>query len=123
VDLPGYGYARGGQASAEAFETLTREYFDIKPGSQRQISGVLHLIDARHPNLPQDAGAHRWIAETRRPTAIVATKMDKLKQSDRPKTIRLLQSTYQSPVLAESSLERTGMNDIWKLLHQWLGDR
>ena len=33
VDLPGYGYARGGEKSQEEFEVLTREYFDSRTGA------------------------------------------------------------------------------------------
>src|SRR6185295_41816 len=81
VDLPGYGYARGGSESVEAFETLTRQYFDpaVQPG--RLLSGVLHLIDARHPDLPQDASAHQWVLRRGVPVAVVASKIDKLTQS------------------------------------------
>ena len=61
VDLPGYGYARGGAESAEAFGELTREYFDPTSQPGRQVGGVLHLIDARHPALRQDFLAHEWL--------------------------------------------------------------
>ena len=37
VDLPGYGYARGGHESVEAFEQLTRAYFDPSTREQRRI--------------------------------------------------------------------------------------
>jgi GTP-binding protein len=121
VDLPGYGYARGGQSSADAFQALTAEYFAIAPESGRSIAGTLHLIDARHPALPQDAAAHQWVAGTRHPTAIVATKMDKLKQNDRAKAVRALQTRYSSPVVAVSSLNGSGVDEVWKLLRQWLG--
>ena len=40
VDLPGYGYARGGEKSARVFETLTTEYFTVEPGSGRRLAGV-----------------------------------------------------------------------------------
>src|SRR5262245_51199100 len=36
VDLPGYGYARGGDRSARGFEALTRSYF----GQVRQVGRV-----------------------------------------------------------------------------------
>jgi GTP-binding protein len=120
VDLPGYGYARGGQASADAFEALTTEYFNVERGSERRIAGVLHLIDARHPNLPQDLAAHRWIANTSLPIAIVATKMDKLKQAERAKTLRALETTYALPVLPESALKHQGLDDIWKTMRTWV---
>ena len=55
VDLPGYGYARGGAESVEAFEDLTTQYFDPSRQPGRQLAGVLHLVDGRHPALRSDA--------------------------------------------------------------------
>ena len=119
VDLPGYGYARGGNASADAFEQLTREYFDPMPGSGRRPVGVLQLIDARHPDLPQDAAAFAWLMRTGIPAAIVATKIDKLKRSDQPKTVNALERRYGVAVLPASSLHGAGQDAIWKVLRKW----
>ena len=121
VDLPGYGYARGGKASAEAFEALTREYFGLPAKSQRRIAGVLQLIDARHPDLPQDIAAHRWMMKTELPIAIVAAKIDKLRRSERSTILRALEATYQPPVLPASALNHEGFDEIWKLVKKWTG--
>src|SRR5215510_2950237 len=54
VDLPGYGYARGGQDSARDFEALTRAYF----GQERaRPAWALLLVDARHVGLENDLAA------------------------------------------------------------------
>src|SRR4029077_8125408 len=50
VDLPGYGYARGGDSG---FEELAGTVF------ARQPAGVL-LVDARHPGLATDRQAWGW---------------------------------------------------------------
>src|SRR5918992_5097257 len=47
VDLPGYGYARGGHESVEEFEQLTQKYFDPSTRQERRIAGVLLLVDSR----------------------------------------------------------------------------
>ena len=83
LDLPGYGYARGGDDAAREFERLSAAYFQIAAGSRRRVAGILHLIDARHPGLPQDARAHEWLHTDGAPLAVVATKIDKLKQTER----------------------------------------
>jgi GTP-binding protein len=121
VDLPGYGYARGGVESAREFEMLTSRYFEAQRGSNRHLAGVLHLIDARHPRLPQDVAAHGWIFKTGLPIAVVATKMDKLKRAERAQTLKQLQEIYDVPVLAESALDHEGMTEIWNTIRQWLG--
>jgi GTP-binding protein len=119
VDLPGYGYARGGAQSAEAFEALTREYFDLAPGSGRHIAGVLHAIDSRHPDLPHDAAAFQWLMRTQLPIAIVATKMDKLRRSDQSKTVNALEKKYGVSVLPESAMDGSGLDRIWKIVREW----
>jgi GTP-binding protein len=123
VDLPGYGYARGGTESVEAFEALTRQYFDSAPGSGRNLAGVLHLIDSRHPALPQDAAAFEWLLRMHLPIAIVATKIDKLKRSDQPKIVKALEAKYGVPVLAESATKSNGLDEIWKVLREWSGQK
>ena len=55
VDLPGYGYARGGAPAAQDFEQLTQTYFRSGQsgeagGPARNVGGLL-LVDARHPGL------------------------------------------------------------------------
>ncbi len=119
VDLPGYGYARGGEPSAEAFEALTRDFFDpgIKPG--RQLAGVLHLVDSRHPELDADAAAHDWLHARGVPLAVVATKIDKLGQSERARNLRLLADEYDTLILPVSAQDGTGIDDVWKLLRTW----
>src|SRR5690349_23705797 len=57
VDLPGYGYARGGEEAQESFRVLLEGYF----GGATRPAAVLQLVDARHPGLPQDVAAWDWI--------------------------------------------------------------
>jgi GTP-binding protein len=120
VDLPGYGYARGGRDAADEFEALTKQYFNLSPGSDRRVAGVLHLIDARHADLEADARAHEWLSRIGVPLAIVATKMDKLKQAAATQTLRLLRESYDTVVLPESVRDRTGLDEIWKAIRSWL---
>jgi GTP-binding protein len=121
VDLPGYGYARGGPASAETFELLTQQYFDpdVQPG--RRIGGVLHLIDGRHPDLDADQAAHRWLVRTEAAVAVVATKMDKLNRGERVQNLKLLTESYDTTILPVSAPEQIGLDDVWKMIRLWVG--
>jgi GTP-binding protein len=121
VDLPGYGYARGGQESVEAFEALTSEYFGAQTRSGRRLAGVLHLVDARHPDLPQDEDAHEWLLRTTLPVAVVATKVDKLTRAERTRNLDMLESGYDTTILPASALEHEGLDDIWKTMRTWIG--
>lgn len=117
VDLPGYGYARGGADSAETFEQLTREYFDKL--RHRSIAGILQLIDARHPDLPQDAAAFTWVMQIQLPVAIVASKIDKLNRSDRTKVVSTLARRYGVEVIPVSALNGEGLDAVRKILARW----
>jgi GTP-binding protein len=122
VDLPGYGYARGGVDSVEAFEQLTQAYFDPSTREQRRVAGILQLVDSRHPDLPQDAAGYAWLLAAQAQLAIVATKIDKLNRSEQVRTLRALKDNYDSPVLPVSALEGSGLDEIWKLLRRWAAD-
>jgi GTP-binding protein len=122
VDLPGYGYARGGAESVEAFGQLTREYFDPSSQPRRHLGGVLHLIDARHPSLRQDFVAYEWLIRTGVPVMIVATKMDKLNRSEQRQALIALEK-YGAVVLPSSVPAGIGQTEIWKVIHQWADPR
>ena len=119
VDLPGYGYARGGHESVEAFEQLTQAYFDPSTREERRIGGVLQLVDSRHPNLPQDQAGYGWLLAAQAPVAIVATKIDKLNRSQLSSTMRSLQKNYDSPVLPVSAFKGDGLDEVWKMIRNW----
>ena len=57
ADLPGYGYARGGRESVVELTRIADAYF----GGDHAIAGVLHLVDARHPELDADLDAAKWL--------------------------------------------------------------
>ena len=119
VDLPGYGYARGGHDSVEAFEQLTQAYFDPSTRDERRVAGILQLVDSRHPDLPQDAAGYAWLLAVQAPLAIVATKIDKLNRSEQASTMRTLNKHYDSPVLPVSAFKGDGLDQIWKTIRGW----
>ena len=119
VDLPGYGYARGGAASAEEFEELTQQYFDSAESPDRSLAGIFHLIDARHPGLRQDTVAYEWLLRRDLPIAVVATKMDKLAQREQAQTVKALAGTHGALVLPVSAMKETGLLEVWQTLREW----
>lgn len=122
VDLPGYGYARGGHDSVEAFEQLTQAYFDPSTREARRVAGILQLVDSRHPDLPQDAAGYAWLLAVQAPVAIVATKIDKLNRSEQSSTMRTLKQHYDSPVLPVSAFKGDGLDEIWKMIRGWTAE-
>jgi GTP-binding protein len=131
LDLPGYGYARGGAKSAEEFEAQTRSYFADRSGQEPLQSGagkrrgpeafaVLQLVDGRHPGLPADLGAHDWLQTLGVPLGVVATKFDKLTRAERSRAQRDFERAFTSPVLPLSAATGEGLKELWTLIRRLL---
>jgi GTP-binding protein len=113
VDLPGYGYARGGSDFAQ----LLRDYFESgsSNGRPRAIAAIL-LVDSRHPGLNSDLEAWRWLEATVERCAIVGTKIDKLARGLRIRAMRELESAFGRPVLPVSAVTGEGLDELWTLI-------
>ncbi len=127
VDLPGYGYARGGEDAQEEFRLRLDSYF----GGSSRPAAVLQLVDARHPGLPQDVAAWNWIstltthaarnddtgtASDPLTAAVVATKIDKLSRADLRRALDKWTRQLNAPVLPVSAATGDGMTDLWTLI-------
>jgi GTP-binding protein len=131
VDLPGYGYARGGSGD---FVELLNAYFrapaampsrdapsSVAGKASKKSRAVLVLVDARHPGLQSDRDAWRWLqtlVEGVADIAIVATKIDKLARGERIRAMRELESVFDMPVLPVSAATGEGLDELWKLIER-----
>jgi GTP-binding protein len=109
VDLPGYGYARGGADSAQELRAVAEAY--LTGGTPR---GVLLLIDSRHPALESDLGAHAWFASLGIEPHIVATKIDKLSRSERARNLRTIGDVFGTAALPVSAQSGEGLSELWQ---------
>ena len=112
VDLPGYGYARGGDPAAREFNRLVEAYF----ARDAVEIGVLLLVDTRHPGLESDLEAWHWLRGQPCPSAVVGTKVDKLTRAERARHARDLESVFDGPVLLTSAETGEGLDDLWKMI-------
>ena len=111
VDLPGYGYARGGDAAAQEFRRLTEAYF-ARPGAR----ALLLLVDARHPGLDADLDAWAWAQTQPCPSGVIGTKVDKLTRAERARHARELQTLFEIPVPLVSAVTGEGLDELWKTI-------
>jgi len=118
VDLPGYGYARGGDAAAREFAELTQAYF-AEPAN----AAALLLVDGRHPGLDSDLEAWRWLTSVAEEAAVVATKIDKLGRGQRIRAMRELESVFEHSVLPVSAVTGEGLDELWKLIDRLANSR
>jgi GTP-binding protein len=136
VDLPGYGYARGGRESAREFEALTRAYFEREAPAAREreaegpaptegegCRAALLLVDARHPGLASDWTAWQWLKDGVAAAAVVATKIDKLARGRRIRAMGELESALEQSVLPFSAVTGEGLDDLWNLIERLTNSR
>jgi GTP-binding protein len=128
VDLPGYGYARGGAPTAREFEELTRAYFgqdgrERRDGAPPAELSALLLVDVRHPGLESDRAAWQWLQRATDRAALVGTKIDKLARGQRIRALRELESVFEDSVLPVSAVTGEGLDELWKLIDSLASNR
>jgi GTP-binding protein len=79
IDLPGYGFARAGQAARAGYRRLITRYL----GERSTLAGVVWLLDIRHPPSRDDFEIQELLIASGRPVLAVLTKADKLTRSAR----------------------------------------
>jgi GTP-binding protein len=135
LDLPGYGYARGGNAGFDEIVqvVLGRDWQDgrngqggpdkivsptrpASPARPAQTLAAILLVDSRHPGLANDIEAWRWLQPVVERRAVVATKIDKLTRGERIRAMGQLESVFEHPVLPVSAVTGEGLDELWKLI-------
>jgi GTP-binding protein len=126
VDLPGYGYARGGHTSSREFEALTTAYFACPPahagtpGEPLGPTAAVLVVDARHPGLAADVHAWTWLRDRRCPAVVVTSKVDKLSRAERLRSAREWQDALHVPILPVSAVSGEGLNKLWTAISRLL---
>jgi GTP-binding protein len=142
VDLPGYGYARGGADSANELAEVAAAYFATGRGAQDSVResaaaarageqahaatvdsrrpegprATLLLVDSRHPGLDSDVQAFRWLATVGATPHIVATKVDKLSRAERGRNLRELERVFGNAPMPVSATDGEGLDELWRLI-------
>jgi GTP-binding protein len=120
VDLPGYGFARVSKSVRTQWGPLMEDYLV----GRASLLGVVMLVDCRVVT-DQDRQTIAWLRSIRRDPLIVATKVDKLKPSER---VRTLKHTHRILGLAEgellipySSVTGDGRDRVWRAISDVAG--
>lgn len=116
VDLPGYGYARGGADSAEELAAVAETYFGRIAAQPDLRRATLLLVDSRHPGLDSDVQAHKWLSIVGPAPRIVATKIDKLSRAERVRNLRELERVFGTAALPVSATGGEGLDELWRLI-------
>ena len=114
VDLPGYGYARTGKNTRDAF-LLTIGTYLLKRDT---LACLFILIDCRHKPLENDLEFIAWAGSNHIPIAMVFTKTDKLSPTALSRNLelyrkKLMQNWEELPeIFTSSAMNHTGHKEI-----------
>jgi GTP-binding protein len=112
VDLPGYGYARVSQDRTLEWKKLIESYL-----LERWVLQLCILVlDARRGWMEKDLDLRRWLEVHHRPYLVVATKVDKLNQSERQRSLARLNQDSDAPALPCSAITGRGVREIWQAM-------
>jgi GTP-binding protein len=112
VDLPGYGYAQVSRERTLEWKKLIESYL-----LERQVLELCILtLDARRGWTENDLDLKRWLEFQGRPSLVVATKMDKLKnQSEMQRSLKALRQAGGEAMLC-SAVTGRGVREIWQAI-------
>ncbi|SKC38540.1 ribosome biogenesis GTP-binding protein YihA/YsxC [Maledivibacter halophilus] len=116
VDLPGYGYAKVSKKNREEWGKIIETYLT----SREKLVEVIQLIDIRHKPTEQDIQMYNWIKHFGFRGIVVATKLDKIKRSQKQKQINLIRKTLKMDkddiLIPVSSINREGKERLWEVI-------
>ncbi|MDA8415737.1 MAG: ribosome biogenesis GTP-binding protein YihA/YsxC [Betaproteobacteria bacterium] len=126
VDLPGYGYAEVPKSVKLHWQRLLADYL----ATRMALSGLVLLMDIRHPLTVLDQQLLQWFAPRKRPVIVLLTKSDKLSRSVRLQTAGMVRKELGNmglplSVIPFSSVNREGVEEarevigsLWRPLAQ-----
>ncbi len=103
VDLPGFGYAKVSKSEKKKWQESLTEFIT----NRSSIRLFIHLVDARHPDMPIDADVRNYLKSIKRGDQEILeifTKSDKLNQ----KELGALRRDYPGALMV-SNLKKSGI--------------
>lgn len=121
VDVPGYGFAKVSKKERERFGQMIEQYLT----GRKQLRGVIMLVDARHQPTQDDVLMYQYLSYYQLPTLVVATKIDKVKPSQRAKIkksiIKKLALQDGDSLVTFSAVKQQGQEMVWQWISRQAG--
>src|SRR2546421_2899730 len=120
LDLPGYGYAKAGQAQRREFGTLIARTLD-----RVRLAGVLWLLDVRRDPSPEDRVIQDLFAAKGTRVLAAVTKGDKLPRRPRAVRERELRETLRldsDQLIMTSARAREGIPELKEAIGALVGE-
>ena len=121
VDLPGYGYAKVPTSVKDHWHKHLDDYLR----NRESLSGMVLLMDIRHPLKEFDKPMVEWCAESSLPLHILLTKADKLKRGGQQNSFLAVQKSLPGDVSVQlfSATKKLGLEELSKTAASWLEER
>lgn len=119
VDCPGYGYASAPKHLRHAWQKMAERYLLEREG----LAKILVLVDGEVGPTKLDVQMLEWVRHHDLPHAVVATKHDKVRSSQRDKRKRDLASACEmdpKDVVWVSSAKGVGIDRLRDLIRSWV---
>jgi GTP-binding protein len=114
ADLPGYGFAKVPKVVQKRWKKMIEDYL-LK---RETLLAVIFIIDMRRNPSPLDLDLKTWLETNGIEYLLIATKMDKLSQSEATKQIKKLNVAYfnegKDKLLVYSSKSGRGRKELWQ---------
>lgn len=112
VDLPGYGYAKVSKAEKDSWGKTIEMYLT----GRDQLKRIVLLVDSRHKPTGDDVMMYEWAKHFGYDVVVVATKSDKLKNSEFKKNEKVIRETLKladdDKLYFFSSLNKKGIENL-----------
>ena len=116
VDAPGYGYTASGNRHVDSFGKMMEDYF-----ANPNLKCVVFIIDSRHKLGENDIDFYNFIVANHIPFILVASKIDKLNQSEKAAMKKnLLSVCKEEEFVPISSLKKVGIDILEKRISQFV---
>jgi GTP-binding protein len=115
ADLPGYGYAKVGEAERRGFERLVRSYLE----GRGPLALCVFLVDARHEPQRSDETLRGYLGVLGVPFVVAATKADKLGRAEVARRVAGLRAGLGREavdVVATSATTKLGLDHLWGVI-------
>jgi GTP-binding protein len=119
VDCPGYGYAKTSKSMRHAWAGMIERYLL----ERESLEMVLVLVDGEIGPTKLDAQMLDWLRAGALPHTVVATKVDKVRSSQRPKRRRELAAGCQlepGDIVWTSAAKGIGLDELRRMVRLWL---
>ena len=117
ADLPGYGFAKVPQAVRKKWKSLIEGYLQ----QRKTLCTVVLILDIRRKPVDLDLQMQEWLETIGIDYVLVATKADKLSQTEQSKQVKLIRQAFVGDsdgpdLVVYSSQTHRGKKELWKIL-------